>query len=267
LGTLTLLLCAGAAASAGCPNTSNTGLLPITAVNIDLAQLLDGENLTCGPGPGDVVYYAAIVNYQPSKTTNGSGQPDPFDCGAYPFNPPGTPPAILLAGGAGYCYAAGTFANLPLPNDAGALPDGGSIGFTVQVYFFSNAALAANPDLPARITNAVTPANGLTAGNACNALGGLPFSYATTCTAIEEDNIIVNAACGAVECNPASEFGCNAEGGGDSEGGDSGADGGSMNADAGDATTSDAKAGADASGGRDGARDAPGGADGPGSHD
>jgi hypothetical protein len=256
LGTLTLLLCAGAAASAGCPNTSNTGLLPTTAVDIDFAQLLDGENLTCGPGPGDVVYYAAIVNYQPSKTTNGSDQPDPFDCGAYPFTLP-----TLLAGGGGYCYAPGTFANLPLPNDAGALPDGGSIGITVQVYFFSNAALAANPDLPGRITSAVTPANGLTAGNACNALGGLPFSYATTCTAIEEDNIVVNAACDPLECNPASPFGCNAEGG------DSGADGGSPNVDAGDATASDAKAGADASGGRDAARDAPSGADGPGSHD
>jgi len=160
LGTLTLLLCAGAAASAGCPNTSNTGLLPITAVNIDLAQLLDGANLTCGLGPGQVYQYAAIVNYQPTKATNGGGQPDPFDCGAFPFSPP-----ALLAGGAYPCFTTAPFANLPLPNDAGALPDGGSIGFTVQVYFFSNAAFLAHPDLPKLIASAVTPGTGMTAEN------------------------------------------------------------------------------------------------------
>jgi len=254
LGTLTLLLCAGAAASAGCPSTSNTGLLPITSVNIDLAQLLDGANLTCGLGPGQVYQYAAIVNYQPTKTTNGGGQPDPFDCGAFPFSPP-----ALLAGGAYPCFTTGPFANLPLPNDAGALPDGGSIGFTVQVYFFSNAAFLADPDLPRRIASAVTPATGMTAENACNALAGLPFSYATSCTAIEEDNIVVNAACGAVECNPAGLFGCNA--GGEESGVGAG------DATTSDATASDATADADASRGTDGARDAPGGADGPGSHD
>jgi hypothetical protein len=271
LGTLTLLLCAGAAASAGCPSTSNTGLLPITAVNIDLAQLLDGANLTCGLGPGQVYQYAAIVNYQPTKATNVGGQPNPFDCGTYAFVPPQEPPPPRLAGGGYPGVTTGPFANLPLRNDAGALPDGGSIAFTIQVYFFTNAAFLADagPDasLAGQIANYVTPGippgatAPLTADNACGGLGKLPFSYATTCTAIEEDNIVVNAACGPVECNPASEFGCNALGD------DSGADAGSLNAGAGDATPSDASAGADASRGSDGARDAPGGADGPGSHD
>jgi hypothetical protein len=153
---------------------------------------------------------------------------------------------------------AGTFANLPLPNDAGALPDGGSVAFTLQVYFFTNAAFSADPNLSTDIASAVAP-DGVTAGKACNALGKLQFSYATTCTAIEEDNIVVNAACNPIQCNPAGEFGCAAGGG------DSGTEAGSLGTDAGDATTTDARAGADAPSGQDAAHDAghdaPGGAD------
>jgi hypothetical protein len=166
--------------------------LPYTAVGIDIAQLLDGNNLTCGTSPGDISTYAAIVNfYEPPAPL-----PDAFHCGNYTFEA-----RALLAGGSYPCYAQGTFANLPLPG-GGALPDGGSADFTVQIYFFTNAAFEADPGLAESIRNASTPGPRMTAEEACIQFSQLPFAYAATCQGTESDNVIANASCPTVYAAP-----------------------------------------------------------------
>jgi len=174
IGTVALALGAILTASAGCPATSNTGILPITGVDIDIADLLTGANLACGTGPGEVYKYATIANYAP-----------PDSDGSAP--PIGTCGLANLAGGVYDCFSLGTFGNLPL-QDGGVVPDGGSVLYTVQIYFFTYDAFIANADA---IATAVNPATTSDATRICN----LPYSWATSCTAIEEDDIIVNAAC------------------------------------------------------------------------
>jgi hypothetical protein len=179
-----LCVVAGLCILAGCPNT-NTGILPSTGVDIPIGDLLMGADLTCNDeGTGDVFIYAAIVNYADFTKYPPKGLVPVNHCG---FD--------NLAGGVFQCYTAGAFGNLPL-QDGGALPDGGTETYSVQIYFFSAAVYNGDymgKPVAEQVANALRPlsdggGNGL-------ALCDLPWTWATTCTAIEEDNIVVNTSC------------------------------------------------------------------------
>jgi hypothetical protein len=200
-------------ASAGCPDDTDTGYLPVTAIQVDIADLLNGANLTCGIGPGDVAMYAAIVNFQTSDPLRSDAQAEAC---TYPS---GAPP--ILAGGVYPCYASGPFANLPLPNDGGALPDGSHVDYTVQILFFTQAQFAAHQK---EIESAIAPGTKEVSGD--RGVCSLPFSWAASCTATEQNNIEVNTACpGGIVLGPTPAGG---DGGEDSGAPDGGGEGGGV---------------------------------------
>jgi hypothetical protein len=215
-----LLLC-GAAMVAGCPDTTNFAVLPITTIQIPIGDLLNGVNLECGgpdAGPDEVYKYAAVVHFDGSDKII-----SPTDCSL-----------PILAGLVSDCYVPGTLSYLPLPNDAGAVPDGGSFTYSVQIYFF-NADTWAKLDNGEKIEAAVKP-------NATSTICQLPYPYTwmTTCTATEQANVASSAACERVELNPAAavlDSGVEDSGVGDAR---------STEASAGDASIPDAKTSADA---------------------
>jgi hypothetical protein len=174
IGTVALLLGAILTASAGCPDVSNTGVLPVTGVEVDIADLLTGANLACGTGPGDVYKYAAIANLDVAGTDRAID-----DCNVAP-----------LAGGVFDCFSLGTLGNLPL-QDGGVVMDGGTVVYSVQIYFFTYDVYSPDAgDYATQIQNAVSPMN-----TSPPAICKLPYSWATTCTATEADDIKVNASC------------------------------------------------------------------------
>jgi hypothetical protein len=222
IGSIALLVGGGVVASAGCPDDTNTGYLPVTAIQVDITDLLNGANLTCGTGPGDVAMYAAVVNFQ-SSDTQPSGTPTQA-C----TSPPGAP--LILAGGLYPCYAAGPIANLPLPNDGGALPDGGHVDYAVQILMFTQAEFAAHQK---EIEKAIAPGTKEISGD--GGVCSLPFSWAATCTATEQNNIEVNTACpGGVVLGPTPA------GGGDSAASDGEVEDGGDDGGVEDAGTEDA---------------------------
>jgi hypothetical protein len=192
-----LFVVAAVAIMAGCP-TTNTGILPSTGVDIDIGDLLMQGNLTCGnEGGADVYKYAGIVSFA--------------DFGKYPK---GVVPLDMctfpnVAGGIFDCFSAGAFGNLPLQG-GGALPDGGTETYSVQIFFFTpevyNRPGMAN-DIACAVT--VSPSgNGNCAKNLCH----LDWEWATTCTAIEEDNVVVNASCSNLVRNPRNSAAPDAKG-------------------------------------------------------
>jgi hypothetical protein len=185
-----LALVAALAILVGCPEL-NTGVLPYTGVDVDIGDLLSGANLSCGTGACDVYEYAGMV-----KDANF----DLFDAGYVPINDcqfltPDARSGRGVAGGVFPCYGLGTFGNLTLP-DGGFIPDAGSFTYSVLVYFFNYSTWTKYKD---QIQSAVQLYQKNPPGAAvCD----LPWSYATTCTAIEVDNIIVNATCQNLVQNP-----------------------------------------------------------------
>jgi hypothetical protein len=173
------------ATSAGCPAVSNTAVLPITGITIDIQDLLAGANLNCGTGPGDVYEYAAIVDF------NSTGVPPPIDkCGEVAEGKVFSP-GTTVAGGVFQCFSQGTLGNLPFP-DGGFLPDGGSQLYQVQIYFFTQEAAVR---YETKIQAAVQPGIPITPICQIPTKAHPAWSWATTCTAIETDNIIVHPAC------------------------------------------------------------------------
>jgi hypothetical protein len=180
LGILVLLGLVLLGVTLGCPATTNTGVLPITALEIDISDILSGADLGCGKGPNDVYKYAAIVQQDPNGNKMRVG-----DCELEP-----------LAGGTFDCFNKAVFGNLPLPYDGGALPDGGSATYSVQIYFFNYETWQRVG--PAKINQAVSPLNGFG-----TPICGLDYNWATTCIGTETDMIAVNAACIPVTLGPA----------------------------------------------------------------
>jgi len=109
--------CAAAAlALAGCPNTASTSIYtPPTGIQIDSQQLVAGVG--CGPGPGQVYAYAAIV---------GPPEPDGGD---------GTS-GTAITSGVFACFSDALFTNLPSP-------DGGPDDFGLNIFAYDRASFPA----------------------------------------------------------------------------------------------------------------------------
>ncbi len=181
------------ALASGCPATTNPAVLPITAVDTDIQQLLDQANLGCGTGPNQVYKYAVVLKY--------AAPGEPVTANDCPF------PSTDIAGGVYDCFAQGVFANLPLQDggllEGGVFPDGGSQNYSLWVYFYDYATYCeiekdcekgGDKGIPGPIEEAVRP--GAEAGSATPICKLKPFAnWTTTCSANEQDNIVVNAAC------------------------------------------------------------------------
>ena len=182
---------ATAATSAACPATTNYTILPITGITIDMEDLLAAANLNCGSdGPDEVYKYAVIVNFNTTGTAPGVDQ-----CGEEYFPDLKTFVAQpLVAAGIFDCFTDGTLGNLPL-QDAGFLPDGGSQLYQVQIYLFNREAYG---QYAASIQKAAQPYFEPAKGPEICQIPSVDhpaWSWATTCTAIEADDITVHAAC------------------------------------------------------------------------
>ena len=100
-----------ALALAGCPNTASTSIYtPPTGIQIDSEDLVAG--IGCGPAPGQVYRYAAVVT-QVTET--------------------GTP---FVTSGVFNCYSDALFTNLPSP-------DGGSTSYSIGIFAYDSAAFPA----------------------------------------------------------------------------------------------------------------------------
>jgi hypothetical protein len=98
-------------ALAGCPNTASTSIYtPPTGIQIDSQDLVAGVG--CGPGPGQVYRYAAVVTQE-------------TDAGA-PF----------VVSGVFNCYSDALFTNLPSP-------DGGSTTYSIGIFAYDSASFPA----------------------------------------------------------------------------------------------------------------------------
>jgi hypothetical protein len=253
LGAFLTGACAGAAALAGCPDNTNPAILPITTVDVDIADILKGANLVCGTGDDDVFKYATVVTLVGSE----AGAPDAEESDA-DIRAACTPNLTgAVSAGVSACFYPAVFSNLPLLADGGVLPDGGSVIYAVQVFLYNQktyCSLQADPTCPAKdqkdkILSAISvEGNGTT-------LCDLPYSWKATCIANEQNDIAVNAACTQIEAGigaPVADAG--AEDGGTAAQADAGAadaaDENSLDA-TGDATGDEADAGApaDATGG------------------
>jgi hypothetical protein len=103
---------------AGCPNTAVTTLYtPPTGIQIDSQNLVMGVG--CGPGPGQVYRYAAIVG--PPAPDGGLGIPKD---------------AKAITSGVFDCFSDALFTNLPSP-------DGGATDFGVDIYAYDRASFPA----------------------------------------------------------------------------------------------------------------------------
>jgi hypothetical protein len=175
--------CTGAAALAGCPNNTNPAILPITTVDVDIADILSGANLGCGEGPNEILEYAAIVSLDNADAGDAGEPGGDADC---------TPNASgSVSGGVAACYAQLVFSNLPVSEDGGALPDGGSVNYKVRLFLYDNQTLKSAGG-PGAI-QAATLYNPNRKGGAT--LCDLPATWTANCTANEQNDIVVNAAC------------------------------------------------------------------------
>jgi hypothetical protein len=181
--------CAGAAALAGCPSTTNPAILPITAVDIDIVDLLNNANLGCGAGTYDVYGYAAVVTLEDPD----AGDLESADAGVAGAGCSASATGSISTGFAA-CYTPAVFSNLPLLPDGGALPDGGSAIYKVQIFFYNLATYNAANDMNDE-KNAIAAALRVDAGGDVMTLCELPYTWTTTCIANEQGNIAVNAAC------------------------------------------------------------------------
>ncbi len=174
--------CAFAATLASCSGNSNPAILPITTVDIDIADLLNGANLGCGGNkndPYDVVQYATVLGLvDPDAGNTGSGGCPPFATNT-------------VFAGASACFAHAVFSNLPALPNGSALPDGGSVTYAVNVYFYNNKTYDKVQD---RVQAATSASGDSDASTLCN----IPSTWMTTCTAVEQGNIAVNASCGPI---------------------------------------------------------------------
>jgi hypothetical protein len=184
LGAFLTGACAGAVALAGCPNNTNPAILPITTVDVDIADILSGANLGCGEGVNDVFEYAAVVSLDDADAGDAGSD---GDC---------TPNATgSISGGYAACFSQLVFSNLPVSADGGALPDGGSVVYDVKLFLYNSETY-----------NKIGGASALKAASLFDpgrdggvTLCDLPSTWKTTCTANEQNDIAVNAACFKVE--------------------------------------------------------------------
>jgi hypothetical protein len=99
-----------------------------------------------------------------------------------------------VAAGIFDCFTNGTIGNLPL-QDAGFLPDGGSQLYQVQIYLFNREAYGL---YSTEIEKAVTPLFDPSKGPEVCQIPSVErpaWSWATTCTAIEADDITIHPSC------------------------------------------------------------------------
>ncbi len=165
----------------GCSGASSPAITPITAIDIDIADLLNSANLGCGEGAYDVYEYGVLVTLE----YPGGGVVD-TSCVSEATG--------VVAAGAFKCYANAVFGNLPSLPDGGALPDGGSASFRVQVFLYNYDTFERNGGM-GPITAAVAYDAG-TADTLCSPK--LSPTWIATCTANEQGNIEVNAKCGPI---------------------------------------------------------------------
>ena len=115
------LACGGAAlivVLAGCPNTASTSIYtPPTGIQIDSQNLVEG--IGCGPGPGQVYRYAAVIG-------------DPEKDGGVGIAMGTTP----ITSGVFDCFSDALFANL-------AQPDGGPTDYGIDIYAYDRASFPA----------------------------------------------------------------------------------------------------------------------------
>jgi hypothetical protein len=192
LGTSFVIALAGTTAVVNCTNNQNPAILPITAVDIDISDLLSSANLGCGEGDFDVFEYATVVGL---KDLDGG---DPTGEGSSSC-PADTIKAAPVFSGSSPCFANAVFSNLPGLPDGGALPDGGSVIYSVNVYFYNHKTFE---KVKGKIAEATNPDAGETnpdgGENVTTSLCDIPATWMATCTADEQSNIPVNASCGRI---------------------------------------------------------------------
>ncbi len=150
-----------AAALAGCPNTASTSIYtPPTGIQIDSQQLVAG--LGCGPGPGQVYQYAAVV----TQVTD-AGPP-------------------YVTSGVFECFTSALFANLPSP-------DGGPTEYGIAIYAYDRAAFP-----PALAGCAYVPLSSKCAGDDAAVVSRFESqaTWKTSCTATEYQGVPQVAVCG-----------------------------------------------------------------------
>ena len=191
---------AAALALAGCPNTASTSIYtPPTGIQIDSQNLIAG--IGCGPGPGQVYRYAAVV----TQVTDG-----------------GTP---FVTSGVFDCYSDALFTNLPSP-------DGGNTYYTIGIFAYDSASF------PAALGGCeYTPLSAGCPGDDASVVRRYESqaTWTTTCTATQFQGVPQIAVCGELE---RTDAGAGAGDGGD--GGETadatGVDGTADASDASDAT-------------------------------
>lgn len=188
-----LFVCAGSAWLAGCPATATLGIAPITGVGVPISTILIESNLGCGYGPNDVYKYAVVVAYP----LNDSGAPSIDEC---PNSVPSGTNQLFVPGAVFNCFAEATFGNLPLEDageggltyvEGGGLPDGSRVEIWSWVSFYNYETFKKlNAELSLRV-----PPQSIESlaqnGDICS----IGATWATACTATEEDNIVANLAC------------------------------------------------------------------------
>ncbi|HEX8795313.1 MAG TPA: hypothetical protein VF765_30400 [Polyangiaceae bacterium] len=173
-----------AAALVGCPNTAATSIYtPPTGIQIDSQQLVSG--IGCGPGPGQVYQYAAVV----TQIT---------DAGA-PF----------VTSGVFDCFTSALFANLPSP-------DGGPTDYGIAIYAYNRAAF---PSALAGCDYARLSDNCAGDDAAVVRRFESQATWTTSCTATEYQGVPQVAVCGALV--PA-DAGAGGDGGDAGDAGDAG---------------------------------------------
>jgi hypothetical protein len=185
-----LFVCAASAWLAGCPATATLGIAPITGVGVPISTILIESNLGCGYGPNDVYKYAVVVDYP----LNDSGAPSIDEC------PNSKPSAtqLFVPGAVFNCFAEATFGNLPLQDageggltyvEGGGLPDGARVELWAWVSFYNYETFKKlTGKLSLRDETIESRAQG---GDICS----IGATWATACTATEEDDIVANLAC------------------------------------------------------------------------
>lgn len=173
----------------GCSTSNSPPITPYTAVGVDIATLLNSANLGCGEGTYDVYWYGVVATLEYEGGIPPAGWVENASGGCLP-NAIGTTSAGLYN-----CFANGILANLPSLPDGGALPDGGSAFFHVQIFFYNYATYQPEMDgLTAAVTEYLDAgANAPVPPSLCSK--SLPYTWTATCTATEQGNILVNAAC------------------------------------------------------------------------
>jgi len=153
-----------ALALAGCPNTASTSIYtPPTGIQIDSQDLVAGVG--CGPGPGQVYRYAAVVTQVADA---------------------GTP---FVTSGVFNCYSDALFTNLPSP-------DGGSTLYSIAVFAYDSASFpAALGGCEYDTLNAPCPGDDASVVKRYESQA----TWKTTCTATQFQGVPQIATCGQLE--------------------------------------------------------------------